>query len=103
MNGTSKPSSSSTAPQKPLDADIALLASLLAQSGDEGDVEGLELQELLQRLETADGVAQGVEHRLDEIIGNLDQMLGGLEDAGETGQKREGQGEQDKAEGEKAK
>lgn len=85
MNGTSKTSS---AAQSTLDDDIALLTSLLAQSGggEEGDIEGPELQELLRRLETADGVARGVESRLDDIIGNLDRMLGGLETAGGSDQ-----------------
>lgn len=84
MNGIAKSNPSSTATNS-LDADIALLTQLLAQSasGEEGDVEGPELQALLRRLEAADGVARGVEGRLDDLIGNLDQILGGLETEGE--------------------
>ena len=83
MNGTSKPTSQTSNGPVSLDGDIALLTSLLAQSNgsDERDMDGPELQELLRRLETADGVARGVESRLDEVIGNLDQLLGGLEAA----------------------
>ena len=74
-------SQSSSNGTRSLDVDIALLGSLLSQSSgsEECDIEGPELQKLLKRLETADGVAQGVESRLDEIIGSLDQILGGLE------------------------
>lgn len=88
MNGTSKQTSqASSEPARSLDSDIALLTSLLAQSigSDEHDIDGRELQELLRRLETADGVARGVESRLDEVIGNLDQLLGGLEAANQEG------------------
>ncbi|GJE99524.1 hypothetical protein PsYK624_157900 [Phanerochaete sordida] len=84
MNGVAKSNPSSTATNS-LDGGIALLTQLLAQSagGEDGDVEGPELQALLRRLEAADGVARGVEDRLDDIIGNLDQILGGLEAEGE--------------------
>ncbi|PCH34167.1 hypothetical protein WOLCODRAFT_160657 [Wolfiporia cocos MD-104 SS10] len=61
--------------QSSLQADIVLLQSLLAQDGSEGDVE-LNFAELLERLERAEGIVSGVEGRLDEIIGNLDGLLG---------------------------
>lgn len=85
MNGTSTTPPAAANGTHSLDADIALLSSVFLQSVDlEGrDVEGPELQELLKRLEAADGVAQGVESRLDDIIGNLDRMLSGLETTGE--------------------
>jgi hypothetical protein len=85
-----------------LEGDITLLTSLLSQSAsvDEGDIEGAELQELLRRLETADGVARGVESRLDEIIGSLDQMLGSLEGVAAEGK---GGGRVEEEEDEKGK
>lgn len=85
MNGTSTTPPDAANGTRSLDADIALLSSVLSHSADleERDVEGPELQELLKRLEAADGVAQGVESRLDNIIGNLDRMLSGLETTGE--------------------
>ena len=65
-----------------LHADIALLQSLLKDDSLSGDLENLDestIDELLQRLDTADGIAQGVESRLDGIIGNLDGLLKSLE------------------------
>lgn len=93
MNGTSKPTSQASSRLASLDSDIAFLTSFLAQpdGSDEHDVEGPELQELLRRLETTDGVAREVESRLDDIIGNLDQMLGGLEAAGQESSKTHSQ------------
>ena len=78
-----KPNGTSDSQQRTIDNDIALLTSLLsstnAEGADEHDLDGPEIQELLRRLEAADGVAQGVESRLDEIIGSLDGLLGSLE------------------------
>ena len=53
-------------------------SSLVPSSGDdEADV-----AELLRQLESADGIAKGVETRLDDIIGNLDNLLASLESSG---------------------
>ncbi|GBE77326.1 hypothetical protein SCP_0101990 [Sparassis crispa] len=60
-----------------LQSDISLLTALLAQ--DQSDENDPDIAELLRRLETADGVAKGVESRLDAIIGDLDSILGTLE------------------------
>ena len=65
-----------------LKADIDLLRSLLKDDTVSGDPDALDestIQELLQKLETADGIAQGVESRLDDIIDNLDGLLESLE------------------------
>jgi len=64
-------------PPRTLHADIALLQSLLSQ----GEPEGAQpdVTELLRRLETADGIATGVEGRLDVILSSLDDLLGALE------------------------
>lgn len=65
-----------------LKADIMLLRSLLKDDAltadpDGGDEPGLE--ELLKKLETADGIARGMESRLDGIIDSLDGLLESLE------------------------
>ncbi|KAI0652736.1 hypothetical protein C8Q79DRAFT_886428, partial [Trametes meyenii] len=59
-----------------LEADIALLSSLLSQNVDESDPD---VSELLRRLEAAEGIADGVESRLDGIMDHLDNLLGDLE------------------------
>ncbi|KAI0352236.1 hypothetical protein OH77DRAFT_1428784 [Trametes cingulata] len=59
-----------------LEADIALLSNLLSQNLDESDPD---VAELLRRLEAAEGIADGVESRLDGIIDHLDNLLGDLE------------------------
>ncbi|KAI0370104.1 hypothetical protein BV20DRAFT_944842 [Pilatotrama ljubarskyi] len=66
-----------------LEADIALLSSLLSQNVDESDPD---VAELLRRLEAAEGIADGVESRLDGIIGHLDSLLGDLETQASPGQ-----------------
>lgn len=63
-------------------ADIALLRALLKDDALTGDTENPDdpnLEELLQRLETADGIARGVEGRLDDVITHLDGLLESLE------------------------
>lgn len=74
-----------------LSADIALLRSLLKEDAnqDGADEPDVDIDELLRRLETADGIAQGVESRLDDIIDNLDGLLESLEAQTQT---REGRG-----------
>ncbi|EPQ59968.1 hypothetical protein GLOTRDRAFT_134751 [Gloeophyllum trabeum ATCC 11539] len=59
-----------------LQGDIALLASFLSvsrQSTD--DLSDADIAELLRQLEAATGVAEGVESRLDGILGSLDSLL----------------------------
>ncbi|KAI9067220.1 hypothetical protein FKP32DRAFT_1588860 [Trametes sanguinea] len=59
-----------------LEADIALLSNLLSQETDESSHD---VTELLRRLEAAEGIADGVESRLDGIMDHLDSMLSELE------------------------
>ncbi|KAF9469592.1 hypothetical protein BDZ94DRAFT_1242786 [Collybia nuda] len=61
-----------------LEADIAQLSALLSQESLNND-DDANVVELLQRLESADGVAQGVENKLDGILGKLDSLIGSLE------------------------
>lgn len=60
---------------------MALLASILTQSQEDTpeDSDDPQVPELLRRLTAADGVAKGVEERLDGIIENLDLLLTALE------------------------
>ncbi|PFH49663.1 hypothetical protein AMATHDRAFT_48505 [Amanita thiersii Skay4041] len=62
-----------------LDVDIAQISLLMSEynvdvGGDETDI-----SELLKRLESANGMADGVESKLDGILGNLDELLELLE------------------------
>jgi hypothetical protein len=66
-----------------LQVDISLLASLLSQDTSE-EIDDTNISELLRRLDTANGVASGVENRLDELLNNLDGLLGTLESAATT-------------------
>lgn len=78
MSSRERENAANTPDKGNLQADIALLASLLA--ADKGDdIDDTDISELLQRLDTAHGVASGVESRLDGILGNLDEILGSLE------------------------
>lgn len=61
-----------------IEEDIAQLTSLLSQDSLDETGEA-NVVELLQRLEAAEGVAKGVESRLDGILGNLDNLLATLE------------------------
>ena len=89
-------------PNKPtsLETDISTLTSLITsttpttnggRTGDPQTVEGEEaeelgaeeVEELIRRLEAANGIADGVENKLDEILKHLDGLLGSLESPGE--------------------
>ncbi|KAJ7492269.1 hypothetical protein FB451DRAFT_1388685 [Mycena latifolia] len=61
-----------------IEADIAELSELLSKDtlDDAGEAS---VAELLARLESADGVAKGVENKLDALLGNLDTLLASLE------------------------
>nr|VWO95677.1 EPI protein [Ganoderma boninense] len=63
--------------QPSLEADIALLQKLLAEDGDESNPENVAA--LLKRLEAAEGLAGGVEDRLDGIMDHLDTLLTDLD------------------------
>jgi hypothetical protein len=63
-----------------LDGDAASLNTALAPTSgdDESELSGPELDALLAQLARADGLAAGVEGRLDALIGELDAFLAGL-------------------------
>lgn len=96
MPSDKKPSDEPTS----LETDVARLASLIAsttpttnggKTGDTQTVQGEEVEELgaeeveelIRRLEAANGIADGVENKLDEILKHLDGLLGSLESPGE--------------------
>ena len=63
-----------------MDADIAELASLIVNELNEENAD-TRLPEVLKQLDRADNMARGMESRLDELLGHLDQLLNGLEEA----------------------
>lgn len=68
-------------------ADIAMLNALLAQQqpssdADPASMSDVDVAEELRRIEAAHGIAEGMEDRLDGLIGNLDRLLESLQGAG---------------------
>ena len=59
-----------------MESDLAFLQNVLSQEVDASQPEDVE--ELLKKLEAAEGLAEGMESRLDGIMGNLDKLLGDL-------------------------
>ncbi|KAI0082115.1 hypothetical protein K474DRAFT_825219 [Panus rudis PR-1116 ss-1] len=64
-----------------VDADIAFLQSALDRFAKD-PVDEQDIAELLRHLETADGIATGVENRLDHILEHLDALLTSLDPEG---------------------
>lgn len=67
-------------------ADIAMLTTLLAQQTSDTDAESVSMSDVdiaeeLRRIEAAHGLAEGMEDRLDGLIGNLDRLLESLQGA----------------------
>ncbi|KAF7337556.1 hypothetical protein MSAN_02228900 [Mycena sanguinolenta] len=62
-----------------IERDVAELNELLSKEtlDDAGEAS---VAELLARLESADGVAKGVENKLDTLLGNLNNLLAALEE-----------------------
>ncbi|KAI0801495.1 hypothetical protein C8Q74DRAFT_1179016, partial [Fomes fomentarius] len=68
-----------------LEVDIARLTRLLSEDlVDDANTEA-DVEELLRRIEAAEGLADGVEEQLDGIIGNLDNLLHDLEERASRG------------------
>lgn len=57
-----------------LEDNVTQLSSLLSQEPSETDV-----AELLRRIDAADGIAHGVETKLDNMLDNLDRLIASLE------------------------
>jgi hypothetical protein len=56
--------------------DITQLASFLSREPSDQDAD---VAELLRRIDEADGMAEGVESKLDDMLDNLDNLLASLE------------------------
>ncbi len=76
VQGDTKPISTTNNQPAYLESAVAKLAAVLSHCKDEHDKgDGAQVAGLLERLGEADAAAQGVEERLDGIIGNLDALL----------------------------
>ncbi|KAF7303116.1 hypothetical protein MKEN_01275100 [Mycena kentingensis (nom. inval.)] len=62
-----------------MEADLAALSALLT-SDKLDDAGEANVDELLARMDDADGVAKGVENKLDGLLANLDNLLAALEE-----------------------
>jgi len=69
-------------PNNDLESNVSLLSTLLSQTQAVDEQNPEDVAELLGQLETATGIAMGVEDKLDGIIGHLDNLLNALEAAG---------------------
>ena len=58
------------------------ISSLMDQHGICDSNDEVDISELLARLECADGMAKGVEGRLDDILEDLDRLLESMEGRG---------------------
>jgi hypothetical protein len=62
-----------------LASEVAFLQDVLSSPPPTEAESGSNIAALLKQLDTADGVAQGVESRLDKLLSNLEGLLEGLE------------------------
>jgi hypothetical protein len=67
-----------------LEADIAHLDTLLLNGSLDGSHETEDLMEILARLDSAEGVAKGIEGKLDGILETLDDLLTSFESRDEA-------------------
>lgn len=74
------PASNGRPPTEAVDIELDVsLSSSLVEESEEIPADDSESLELLARLDSANTVASGVEARLDEILGTLDDLLANLE------------------------
>jgi hypothetical protein len=86
----------------PLDTDISTLAAALSATSnvsEDRELSGEDLAALLRQLEQADGVAKGVESRLDKLLNGLDQLLGSIGEDDEKGVHEEAESDRAKPNG----
>lgn len=82
-NGAPKQDTANT-----LSAELSRLELLISgSSGDEENLGDEEVMELLRQMEEADGLASGIEDKLDGLLENLEGMLKGLETPQTTDEK----------------
>ncbi|KAG9019119.1 hypothetical protein FRB90_006187 [Tulasnella sp. 427] len=76
-----------------LSAQLNKLEQIINGSGaDDEDLGEEEIMELLRQMEEADGIASGLEDKLDGLLENLEGMLKGLEPQDTTSQKPKADG-----------
>ncbi|TFY55418.1 hypothetical protein EVG20_g9324 [Dentipellis fragilis] len=84
-NNNDKPAANSSSKSNvSLETDIVYLKQVISSQPSDENAD-VNLTVLLRHLETASGVAEGVEERIDGIIGNLDMLLDSLERETEKG------------------
>ncbi|KAJ8523067.1 hypothetical protein ONZ45_g445 [Pleurotus djamor] len=88
-NSTSDSSANAQQDGTSLESDLAMLTKLINQSMSPNDEADANFQELLSCLQAADGIAEGVESRVDGIISHLDGLLDGLENEVSESQKKD--------------
>jgi len=76
--GATASDANETSPSSTLAEDVAFLKKVSESA--EQDPNGENVAALVQQLDKAAGVAQGVEGRLDKLIENLEKILGDLEE-----------------------
>lgn len=81
-NGTQDSHTSSATLPTDSSPELSQLAALLSPDGI--NEEGLNIEELLRKMDTTDAMAKGLESRLDGMIGNLDALLKVLKSGGGT-------------------
>ncbi|KAF8640605.1 hypothetical protein AX17_000266 [Amanita inopinata Kibby_2008] len=62
-----------------LDIDVSVMSLLMSQYNVDASGDDADISELLEQLENADGIANGIENRLDDVLGSLDDLLELLE------------------------
>lgn len=75
LNGGTEPPAPTS-----LESDLSKLAALLSEPNTEANEE--DIATLLQKLEAANGIAAGVEDKLDGILDHLDGLLNSMEPSG---------------------
>lgn len=59
--------------------DLEMLSELLKDGAEVNENDGASVAALIQRLEGANGVAEGMEGKLDDLLSNLDVLLESME------------------------
>ncbi|KIY73415.1 hypothetical protein CYLTODRAFT_240281 [Cylindrobasidium torrendii FP15055 ss-10] len=69
--------------------DLAMLSDLLKEGAEVDENDGAGVAALIQRLEGANGIAEGMEGKLDDLLSNLDVLLESMESPKPVNEKKE--------------